>query len=126
MDDFDKIREGIAALIRVAHGDAVKAGWHSNIRTGEPVDRNVGECLMLIVSEVSEGMEGHRKNKADDHLPHRKSLEVELGDAIIRVADLSGKLGLDLPGAIVEKIIYNRSRADHRPENRAKEGGKAF
>jgi hypothetical protein len=28
--------------------------------------------------------------------------------------------------AIMEKLAYNRSRADHKPENGAKVGGKAF
>ncbi len=28
--------------------------------------------------------------------------------------------------AYAEKLEYNRTRADHKPENRAKDGGKAF
>jgi hypothetical protein len=33
---------------------------------------------------------------------------------------------LDLGGAIAEKLAYNASRADHKPENRIKPGGKTF
>jgi hypothetical protein len=29
-------------------------------------------------------------------------------------------------GAIAEKLTYNQSRADHKPDNRVKDGGKAF
>lgn len=62
----------------------------------------------------------------DDHLPDRPMIEVELADAVIRIADLAGYLGLDLGGAIMAKLEYNRRRADHKLENRAKQGGKAF
>lgn len=82
--------------------------------------------LALIHSEISEALEGHRKGKMDDHLPHRKSVEVELADAIIRILDLAGGLGLDLEGAIREKLEYNAQRADHKVENRMAEGGKKY
>ena len=68
----------------------------------------------------------YRKRLMDDHLPHRKMVEVELADAVIRIADLAEYLDLDLGGAVMEKLEYNRTRADHKPENRAKAGGKAF
>lgn len=71
-------------------------------------------------------MEGYRKDLPDDKLPHRPMLEVELADAVIRIADLCGFLGLDLAGAIIEKIAYNANRADHKPETRAAGGGKKF
>lgn len=71
---------------------------------------NVGEKLMLICSEIGEAIEAHRKNKMDDHLPERPGLEVELADALIRILDLSSGLGLDIGGAVVEKLKYNRSR----------------
>lgn len=73
-------------------------------------NRNVGELLALIHSEVSEGLEGHRKNLDDDHLPHRKSLEVELADAMIRILDMAAGLKLDLGGAMVDKLAYNAKR----------------
>lgn len=102
------------------------AGWWHDIETGEPKDRNTGELLMLIVSEIGEAMEADRKDLMDDKLPHRKGLEVELADAVIRIMDLAGAAGMDIGGAIVEKLEYNLKRADHKPENRVKAGGKKY
>ncbi len=90
------------------------------------LQRNKGELLMLIVSEIAEAMEGVRKDSMDDKLPHRKMEEVELADALIRIFDYAGAHGLDIDGAYQEKRAYNKQRADHKPENRAKEGGKRF
>ena len=100
--------------------------WWRNPEDGEPIERNHGELLMLMVSELAEAMEGHRKNKMDDHLPHRKMVEVELADTIIRIADYAGGFGLDVEGAIEEKLQYNKTRADHTHEARMKAGGKKY
>lgn len=106
-------------------GRSMKAGWYHDPVTGEAKVRNVGEMLALIHSEVSEALEGHRKDQMDTHLPKRKMIEVELADAVIRIFDLAGYLELDIGGAYVEKLAYNEQRADHKPENRVN-GGKAF
>ena len=109
------------------HEASKRGGWWTDLATGEPVKITkelVGSKLMLVVTEVAEAMEGNRKDKMDDHLPHRKMIEVELADAVIRIGDLAGALGLDLGGAIAEKMRYNANRADHKIENRMKEGGK--
>ena len=111
-------------LSDTCHRFATSAGWWANLLP--PQQGTVAEKLLLIHSEVSEACEGYRKGLMDDHLPHRKMIEVELADAAIRIFDLAGAMGLDLGGAIAEKLEYNSTRADHRPENREKEGGKKF
>jgi hypothetical protein len=73
-------------------------------------ERNVGELLMLVVSELSEALEGYRKDLMDDKLPPRKMFEVEIAGALIRLFDIGGGLGLDLGGAFVEKMDYNAKR----------------
>ena len=88
--------------------------------------RNVGELLCLVHSEISEAMEGARKNLMDDKLPHRKMIEVELADALIRIFDIAGAYNLDLGNAISEKRYFNANRADHKLENRLKDNGKKF
>jgi hypothetical protein len=123
-----EVRDGTAAIVDICHGMSYNAGWWHDLQTGESLigQRNVGELLCLVHSEISEAMEGHRKGLMDDHLPNRPMIEVELADAIIRICDIAGALGLDLPGAIVEKLQYNAQRADHKLENRKADGGKKY
>ena len=118
----------ITAVSKTIHNLNVEAGWWNDLETGEAIKdtRNVGELLMLIVSEVSEAMEAHRKGLMDDKLPHRSGVEVELADAVIRIFDLCGAKGYDIGAAIIEKVLYNMTRADHKPENRRKAGGKRY
>lgn len=117
-------------LSTVIHQRNVEAGWYTNLATNElmpmsgPGSRNVPEMIALIHSEVSEGLEGYRKNLMDDKLPHRPMLEVELADTLIRIFDLAGYQGLDLGGAVMEKLEYNATREDHKLANRKADNGK--
>lgn len=99
--------------------------WHDPM-TGAKLVRNKGEMLMLIVSEISEAMEGERKDLMDDKLPHRKMAEVEFADAMIRMFDYAGAYGFDLDGAVAEKRAFNAQRADHKPEARLAANGKKW
>lgn len=127
-DQQKSVAECGACLVEACHGASYAAGWWHDLRTGEDMrgKRNVPELLCLIHSEISEAMEGHRKGLMDDKLPHRPMLEVELADAVIRIFDLAGGFGLDIGGAIAEKLAYNAQRADHKPEHRLANGGKAY
>jgi hypothetical protein len=40
--------------------------------------------------------------------------------------DYAGRFNYDIGGAIIEKMEYNANRADHKIENRGKDGGKKF
>jgi len=106
-------------LVKLCHGAAKAGNWWDR-------PRNVGEMLCLIHSEISEAMEGYRKNLKDEHLSQRLSIEVELADALIRIFDLAGGLNLSLGEAFAEKLCYNQSRKDHTLEHRNAPGGKKF
>jgi hypothetical protein len=121
--------EFIAAIINTLCTGVHEANrkWWTNLETGEyPIERNIGELLCLVHSEISEAMEGARKNLMDDKIPTRPMLEVELADAVIRIFDIAAGFGLDLGGAYVEKNAFNAVRADHTLEARKAEGGKKF
>jgi len=100
--------------------------WWTNLDTGEPMKRNKGELIALIHSELSEALEGVRKNMMDTHLTHRPMEVVEMADAVIRIVDYCAGYDLDLAGSIVEKLEYNATREDHKRENRLKADGKKF
>lgn len=125
LEELDAI-SGLRAAIALAHGTAVNSGWHHDLRTGEPIKRNVGEMICLMHSELSEAMEAHRKSLMDDKLTHRPGVEVELADCVIRIFDFAALHNLDLPGAIIEKNRFNQQRLDHKREHRLASGGKAY
>lgn len=118
----------LQALQAEIYAGNVAAGWWTNLSTGQPKPKgDITEILakmMLMVSEIAEACEGARKGLMDDKLPHRKMIEVEFADTIIRILDTCGHEELDVAGAIREKLEYNAVRADHKIENRLAEGGK--
>lgn len=105
-------------------GNCILSSGHNWIHP--PLNRNVGELLMLSVSELAEAMEGHRKDLMDDKLPHRKMFDVEIADCVIRLLDICGGMGIDLGAAFEEKMAFNAVRADHQIESRKAEGGKKY
>lgn len=104
----------LAEIIRESYQTAVIKGWWEE-------DRNIGELLALMHSEISEALEEWRTGrdikevyyeapKGDNPEGKPCGFPVELADIIIRIGDLCGRTGIPLEHALIEKLRYNRSR----------------
>lgn len=107
--------------------------WWRHPKTGRFIRRNFGELIALGHSELSEALEADRKDLMDDKLPHRRGVEVELADTIIRALDTARnyhrtkrKHKLNIGDATMEKLIFNHTRPDHKAKARLAKGGKAY
>jgi NTP pyrophosphatase (non-canonical NTP hydrolase) len=83
-------------------------------------ERNDGELIALMHSELSEALEAYRHgNPLSEKIPDFSHVEEELADTVIRIMDMCGARGFDLGGAIEAKLAHNRTRSH-------KHGGKKF
>ena len=121
--------EEINSMVKDFHEQARDMGWwlaHDRlVDKSEPYGPSSRHDVLLRRNETSPYPLRNLGGCQDDKLP-RRMLEVELADVVIRTFDLAGALGFDLGGAIDEKMIYNRSRADHQLTECVKPGGKKY
>jgi len=119
------------------HQNAVAKGWWEK-------DKNMGEMLMLCVSELVEAMEADRIDKytdlKEDFMNHevllggqgndydfeycfkncvKNTFEDELADTIIRILDICHSKNIDIEWHIRQKMRYNSLRP-------YKHGGKKY
>lgn len=106
-----------------AHENAKAKGFYDR-------EQNIGERMMLIVSELGEALEAHRKRRTSNLELFQKLLETqsfvsafeecvkdtigdELADAVIRLCDFCGYKGitvLELPTpAVIENVNFGAS-----------------
>ena len=88
------------------HNTAKEKGWYDD--KGE---RNLGEAIALMHSELSEALEFLRLgNGPSDKIPAFLGVEEELADCIIRILDVSKAQGWRIAEAIEAKMEFNKSR----------------
>lgn len=116
----------IKKIMQEIHKNAVEKGFWEDKAT-----KNVGEVLMLVVSELAEALEADRKGKRvktsdvawmeasqdESHLYEehfqdtiKDTFEDEIADAVIRLFDLSEGFGIDLEFHIKHKLEFNKRR----------------
>jgi NTP pyrophosphatase (non-canonical NTP hydrolase) len=93
-----------------AYRNSRKHGWWDGVEDGD--QKVIPEKLMLTVSELAEAVEDYREGRMVQALDNGKPVGFpsELADAIIRIGDLAGHLGIDLNEAVEMKMAYNRTR----------------
>ena len=92
----------------ICHANARSKGWYDG-----PRERNIGEQLMLVVTEVAEAMEDLRDGKMSlsyDENGKPTGVPIEIADVMIRLFDLAGYLRIDIDDAVDTKIAFNETR----------------
>lgn len=99
--EFVEQWKSVAAAVNAI---AVSKGWWKG-------DRNDGEMICLMHSELSEALEGLRHgNPASDHIPAFTAVEEELADVVIRIMDFAMAKNHRVAEAIIAKIEFNYNR----------------
>jgi len=99
--NFEKEWDRISKKI---YKNAVKHGFWEE-------DPNDAERIALMHSELSEALEALRNgNPSSNKIIEYSSLEEELADTVIRIMDYAFGNDLDIAGAIIAKIEYNKNR----------------
>ncbi len=88
--------QSLNELSQLCHSIAVEKGFWDE-------KRNIGEALMLIVTELAEAMEAHR-------IQDEENFREELADTFIRLLDLCGGLKIDIEEEIYTKALKNKKR----------------
>ena len=86
----------ISDLQKIAHQDAKEKGFWDK-------ERNDGELIALMHSELSEALEGLRADSISN-------VAEELADCMIRIADFAEARSISLTVAIHEKLAFNKTR----------------
>jgi len=99
----------IRELQKKIHQTAKEKGWWET-------ERNMGEMLCLVHSEVSEALEDWRSGRLLDRVYFEENgkpcgFPSELADAVIRILDIAEHLSIDLSEVIKQKMAFNETRS---------------
>ncbi len=87
----------ISRFIEECHRIAKVKGWWEK-------ERNDGELIALMHSELSEALEAMRNHDK------KEDIAEELADCCIRIFDYCGAKNIDLEKTLLKKIEYNKAR----------------
>lgn len=111
------------ALAEHVHATARSKGWwkdrealvnlahQSSPELGRFAEKCIGALMVALEhSELSEGLEGMRKDLMDDKIPTFTMEEAEAADTIIRIMDRCAARKLRIAEAIITKMKMNEGR----------------
>lgn len=98
----------ISEMSDLAYKQAVTSGFESGPK------RSVGDCFMLMVTELAEAMEEFRSGFPINEIYYKdgkpEGVPIELADVVIRIGNFCGANGIDLEEAVCKKMDFNRTR----------------
>lgn len=109
-----EVADAIIRILDLAGADQI------DLSVGEPqvVIGNPQNDLMTVLTQVvGYALEGYRKGRIEDY-------HIHIQDAYATLWHMGDVYGFDVMEVIEAKVAYNKNRADHKVENRMKEGGK--
>lgn len=95
----------------------VNEKWTHDPMTGLKKYPSLKRCLILIISEICEAMEGERKDLNDTHLTYRKMAEVEMADTLIRLLDLCNRFNVEIAEDFGDEMWSYEFDSETKEEN---------
>ena len=102
------MKKTINELVEIAHNNTVNHGFWEK-------ERNFGEVIALMHTELSEAFEEYRHGRGLNETYYENGtkpcgIPSELADVVIRIFDFCGGNDIDLEKIIQEKMEYNEKR----------------
>jgi len=96
---YEKIIRCLAAEI---HAASVDAGYWDN-------PRDFSELTGIVTKEVAKAYNSLGEGE-DQKIKGKRKVEVDFADAIIMIFDIAEEMKLDVAGALIRKIDFNKNR----------------
>lgn len=110
-DSMDSSLKGINSQFAYCDTDDMENAINAQYKATK--DAFIAQKIALIQSELSEALEAMRKGDYTENgygVGKKDSFADELIDAVVRIFDLGGELGIDLDAQLAFKLAYNAQR----------------